>query len=491
LSQVPDEEVERIRRACRESLKFLCKEILGMRDWSRVHDDLAVFMRRPSKRKLILVPRNHLKSSIITKGWSIQQMLKNPDIRILIANATWDNSRKFLGSIQKYLTWGSVLPQYFGHFESQNWNQFDCTVKQRKAVLDSPTWVTTGVDKEQTSQHYDIIIADDLVGPQNVQTKEQRQKVFDYYLSLFDLLEPEGVIVAPGTRYHQDDLYSRILEEAEEQKNWDVFLRTAFNPDGSILFPEKFTLEKLNEIRNKPGGKLHWFSQYENNPINPEAADFKIEQIRFYEPGSPNPGSLYLTVDPAISLSRDADFSAFVVAGQFSDRRIRVVDCLRRRVIPSDLVDQIFALVAKWKLHRIGLETFSFQKTLKYEIQRQQRARNIFFAVDELGRRNAGKEEPPLSKEARIRRLQPYFEQGLIEIRRDMQELVDELVAFPRGKHDDMIDALSYQLDYLVPSLQTVKPQGITHGSMAWWLGKVPEKQATIYERFMSDLRNR
>ena len=134
----------------------------------------------------------------------------------------------------------------------------------------------------------------------------------------------------------------------------------------------------------------------------------------------------------------------------------------------------------------MGIETFAFQKTLKYDIQRKQRETGTFFSIDELGKRHSGKGEQVLSKEARIRRLQPYFEQGLVEIRSDMADLRDELLAFPRGKHDDLIDALSYQLDYLVPSLGLQKADPpVTHGSLAWWLGKVPEPRQTIYDRFI------
>src|ERR1700761_6550116 len=129
-------DVARIRKLCQSSLKFLCVEQLGMKDWGTVHDELATFLRTSGKRKLIELPRNHLKSSIVTKGWTIQRVLNNPDIRILIANAVWDNSRKFLRSIQKYLTWGSHLPMFFGKFESESWNQDECTVRQRKVILD-------------------------------------------------------------------------------------------------------------------------------------------------------------------------------------------------------------------------------------------------------------------------------------------------------------------------------------------------------------------
>jgi predicted phage terminase large subunit-like protein len=228
-----------------------------------------------------------------------------------------------------------------------------------------------------------------------------------------------------------------------------------------------------------------------NDPIDPENADFKASQIKLYDPATAHPSSLYLTIDPAIALSRDADYTAMVVAGMFADRRIRVVDYIRKRVVPSELVEEVFGLVKKWRLHRVGIETFAFQKTLKYDIQRQQRERGVFFSIDELGKRHTGHGEAILSKEARIRRLQPYFEQGLVEIRADMTDLKDELLSFPRGKHDDLIDALSYQLDYLVPSMGLgVREPLIKEGTLGWWVQEhMPESKRSIYDRFFEDLK--
>lgn len=475
---------------CKKDLKFLCKAILGYKDWSanpELHLSIARHLRKPSKYKLFLLPRDHLKSSIITKGGAIMRMLDNPNIRILIANNTWDNARKFLGSITKYLVKGQILPVYFGVFESKQWNQDEITIRQRKVILDAPTIATTGLEKEQTSQHYDLIIADDLVARENVTTPEQRAKVKDYINALTALLEPNGELWVVGTRWSQDDAYGDLLEEGI----WDALIRGAYTDDTKTapIFPEKFTLEKLQFLRNKMGPTLFscWFL---NDPISQEAADFKKEWIKFYAPGTAHPTNLYLTIDPAHSLSRDADFSAFVVAGMFPDRRIRVVDFARKRVVPSDLVDVIFELVKKWKLHRIGIETFAFQKTLKYEIQRKQRETGIFFAIDELGRSGTGRGEHVLSKEARIRRLQPYFEQGLIELRADMQPFVDELLSFPRGKYDDCIDALAYQLDFLNPSSVSVKKTDEGYMTVGWWLkNHMPTPAGSIYERFMSDLK--
>lgn len=366
-------------------------------------------------------------------------------------------------------------------------------MRQRNQILVAPTWATTGTEKQQTSQHYDLIVHDDLVDEENSRTPELREKTKQVYRNSWDLLEPGGRMVVMGTRKHQDDLYAELID----QPMWSKMVRQAYTDETKteVIFPQKFTLESLQHLREVK--KAYYFAaEYLNNPIDEDAADFKASQIKYYDPTTPHPTSLYLTCDPAISLSRDADYSALVVAGQFASRKIRVVDRVHKRLVPSDLVAEIFKLVEKWNLHRIGIETFAFQKTLKYDIQRVQRERNLFFGIDELGRRNTGRGEQELSKNARIRRLQPYFEQGLVEIREDMQDLEDELLAFPRGKHDDLIDALSYQLDYLIPSQagksklsvadEVISEAGKYSYTLSWWHKQMQDKAAqTIYDRFI------
>lgn len=487
MGRISNADLDGPRLACLKSLKFLTKDVFGA-PWGDVHDDLEKFLKTSGKRKLVMLPRGHLKSMVITKAWSIQQALLNPDIRILIANATWDNSRKFLGSIKSYLATGNVMSQLFGQFESSNWNVDECTIRQRKGTMDAPTWTTTGLERELTSQHFDLIICDDLVAFENTSTAAQREKVKEYYGMLYALLEPTGTLMALGTRYHQDDLYAQIIEDTK----FDKFIRNAYanEEQTEVLYPERFSIESLSEIRKDTQmGSYKFSAQFMNNPIDPANADFRKEMIKYYEPGSAHPASLYLSVDPAISLSRDADFSALVVAGQFADRRIRVVDYVHKRMMPSDLVNAVFELVDKWKLRRIGIETFAFQKTLKYEIQRKQREENKFFAIDEIGKRRGATAEQYQSKEARIRRLQPYFEQGLIEFRPDMQAMVDELLAFPRGRHDDLIDALSMQLDYLVPSGRNIIREPEKEGTMRWWVKQIPEKETSLYDAFLKDLK--
>ena len=484
-------EILGIREGMKVNLKALCTGVFSTPHWSKVHDELSSFLSKAGNRIHIELPRGHLKSHIVTQSWTIQQILRNPDIRILIVNAVEGNSAKMMRWIRGNLSKGSILPAIWGVFETDTWSQDELLIRQRTKQLVAPTVMAAGLQKTLTSQHFDLIIADDVVVPDNVATKEQREKVYEFYLSLFDLLEPDGRMVVIGTRYHQDDLYARIIEENAVHHNWSLFIRSCYNPDGTVLFPEKFTPAQLDDIKKK--SFYHFSTQYLNDPIDPENADFRSEWIKYYDGKTKNPLSLYLCVDPASSLGRDADYSAGTVSGKYPDGTIRVVDYFRRRVVPSELVDQIFETVRKWRLQghyvQVGIENFTL-KTLKQDLTNKMKRDQFYFQVDEIKKMRGPNGERSEVKNARIRSLQPLFEQGLIELRRDMSDFVDELLSFPRGKHDDLIDSLSLALDKLLPGSETVPVQEIKEGTMGALMKRIENRlSGTDYEEFMKDLR--
>jgi hypothetical protein len=139
-------------------------------------------------------------------------MCRDHNVRILLGNAVWDNARHFLWKIQDYLTGKSLLPVIFGNFQSKRWNQDEMTIAQRSVAHAEPTIATTGVEKTQTSQHYDKIMLDDLVVRENISTGEQREKVITFYRDTLDLLEPGGELVVIGTRWAMGDLYQHIID---------------------------------------------------------------------------------------------------------------------------------------------------------------------------------------------------------------------------------------------------------------------------------------
>lgn len=224
-----------IQERCKTDLKFLCTKVLEMDRWSSpLHDDLTKFVDGPDDSKLVLMPRGHQKTTIITVGWVIQQLLKNPDENILIVSAIWDLSRSILRQISGYMTSG-LLPQIFGDFQTPQtyWTKEAVNINQRKSkVAKDPSISTAGIDSGKTGAHCSLMIFDDIVSAENVTTKEQIQKVTNSYKDCLPLLNPGGRRVIIGTRWAISDIYGQIIENdmkslnghgfetVEERKRW-------------------------------------------------------------------------------------------------------------------------------------------------------------------------------------------------------------------------------------------------------------------------------
>src|SRR3990167_3937535 len=204
-----DEEIiEADKYLCQTSLKHLCTKKLGFGDWDVCHDKLETFLKDSKKnRVLILFPREHLKTSIVTIGYTLQQILINPNISVLFANEILGNAVKFLGQLKGYLETKSDLPALFGKFEGSLWNQDEIVILQRTVVDKTPTVSTSGVEGTTVSQHYDLIVLDDILSRKTINTAEQIQKTRDYYSDAQDLLKkPNGKLIIVGTRWDDKDL---------------------------------------------------------------------------------------------------------------------------------------------------------------------------------------------------------------------------------------------------------------------------------------------
>lgn len=467
--------LEQLKEACRRSLFFLCTNMLGYKDWDLVHDDLEKFMLRPSAKKAILLPRGHLKTSIVTVAKTIQVILNNPNARILIANQIWDMSRAFLTEIKEQLE-KSQLKYIFGEFVSARWNADEIIVRQRVKPLKEPTIKTTGVEAEQTGGHFDFIILDDLTGLQNSATPEQREKTKRFRRSMINLLEPGGKLIEIGTRWHLDDTFSVIFEK--EYRYYDIMLRKVVE-NGKIIFPKHFS-KKFDPVRKdwneasadncmdyiehlKTSMPIDEFcAQYLNDPISSENQLFKQEMFKYW---GRRPEGLYvaMAVDLAISQVTDADHTAIAVMGMDKDRNLYLLDYLRGHWTPAKIVDTVFQMQAKHRPYALGMEVNGFQRTLKTAVEQEMHKRKQFFGVDEI--RNG----PTKSKENRIKSLEPFYRDGRMFHAAWMRgkEVEMELLTFPKGKHDDIVDAMAMCLPLMAPG-SAAPSEPIKPGSWAY-----------------------
>lgn len=455
--------------------------------------------RSGNRFKLVLMPRNSFKTSVVTVGYPIKKIVENPNIRILIANATFDNAKKFLSEIKGHFEKNEILRALYGDFVSKDsWTKEEITISQRTKNLKEPTISTAGIGVGTTGMHYDLIILDDLVNEKNITSRDMMEQVINYYKEAITQLDPNGVAVVIGTIWHFADLYNHVIEK--EKHRFDVFRRAAYFDDGKLLFPEILSEQFLQEQRMSLG-TARFSCQYLNEAIDSEDAVFKREWFRYYSinnEGVFKPDELdeneskrdyykshsmywYMTIDPAVSEDKGADYTGIVICAVDPDDRKYVVLAEQYKLNPHDLVEKIIELIKTYPIKEIGIETAASQITLKFSLYKRMKEEQRMIMITEL---------PSVwtkSKYQRVLSLQPVFEFKEIYLKQGMFKLEEQLLGVGsegfKTRHDDIIDAFANQtrLWRKPPKNIMVSPP---EGSFMWWRDKMlyDKKDKATYE---------
>lgn len=370
-------------------------------------------------------------------------MLINPNLRIFITNERLDNASSFLREIKNHFEKNDKLKFLFGNYvnEEGKWSQTQIIVKTRTKNFKEPSIQVGSLDSSLVSQHYDIIIADDLVSRNNIGTKEQIDKVKQYWKDLVSLQEVGGIILDVGTRWNFDDLHGYLLKD----KSYDRLIESCWDSSKQPIFPEKFSQQALQEIKNSIGS-YDFSCLYENSPTDNESSAFRRSYFenRYREHSLIDKRvNTFITIDNAPSSKRGSDFSGIIVNSVDTDNKWYLRHVERFKGNSVALIDKIFEL---WNYHKpiiIGIEQKAYEDLIKPFLDEECRRRNQFPNVQEL-------KDKGLRKEDRIQgRLQGRFETHSIylqaEPKDNTDDLIDELVRFPVGQYDDLADALQYQ----------------------------------------------
>lgn len=439
------------------------------------HKELCDFIEKnPHRKKIALMPRGHLKTTLITVGYSLQRIAKDPKVRILIANATGTMAEAMLSQIKKHLQYNETFKQYFGDLSTtaSTWrdNMITLPVGEGSYTSKEATVTAYGLGGSLVSQHYDVIIVDDAHNRENINTKDQIEKVKQSYRDLLDLLEPGGQLIIIGTKWHDDDLYGDVMNKSSPQAaEFDVFVRQAITDmklghgkdghyiieDGNVLWPEKYSLKVLSALLNEKG--LYEFScQYQNLAIDDENAVFHKNWFHEYDPTDLKDRKLtrFTAIDPAISLKERADFTAIVTIGVDVLGKVYVLEVKRGHYSEDQMVDELFLTNERYHPLTICIETVAFQKTLQHYIMKEIKRRGHSLPLNEV------LPESNESKEKRIRLLQPMYMRSDIfhsKLVPNIEYLEDELLRFPKGKNDDTADAMAYAVRASFPPRQKEK----------------------------------
>lgn len=414
-------------------------------------------------RIAIAAPRFFAKSYYYSFFYPLFMALENPGIQILLVSSTGALAEKFLSLIRTELELNQSLQQFYGFQEPKmadtkgKWSLDELHLANGSVIM------AKGAGKAIRGFHPNLIIGDDLEDDEMVLSIERRKK-FDnwFWTDIMGTMGGTGQVIVLGTILHPESFLAEIVNKPPHK--WVSRFYTARTWDGSkALWPAKFSLAALKDIELEHG--TYYFNQeYMNTPISDDRRVFQDKWFQYVDK-APSGITCFSTVDPAISLEATADYTALITCGVDSDRNLYIMEALNQRWLPSEMVDAVFSAHSRFKSSVIGIESVGFQKLLKNDLEQERSKRRQYPLIRELksdGRR----------KQLRIEGLQPFFESGKIFFVGDkdnlppgMEELRTQLLRFPSARcHDDLADALAYQLDIIHASeakVEQMNPESV------------------------------
>lgn len=443
---------ELIRRHCEIHEEIWAPDVIE----ARIEDALT----NGIKKCKFTLPRGWLKTTVCSISYPLWRSIRDPNVRVLLTQNTYTNACSKLASIKGQVESNDMFRQLFRDLlpgTNSKWKG-DSLCLTRKGSFAESTFEAAGVRTQVTSRHYDLIIEDDTVAPESddltadvaCPSPEDIAKAIGWHkLTIPLLVDPgRGQNLVVGTRWAERDILSYIDEH--EKHYWSVERasredkRGREDPKGNICYKSRFPEHVLDAIEATLGPYMY-AALYRNKPMAASDMTFKPHWIHYYET-EPQSLIVYTTVDlatdPSQAKGSKLDYNVVLTCGKcIMTGDVYVLDCWREHANPGKVIDEIFRQVKTWGSIKVICESVAYQSTMLYWINEKQNSEKFWFTVEGIthGRKSKG---------ARIQGLQPLFADGRVFLRNHHGILVNELLSFPLGEHDDVIDALSMQLKF-------------------------------------------
>lgn len=343
------------------------------------------------------------------------------------------------------------------------------------------------------SKRPDLVICDDLENDEAVESPDQRLKTEKWFFkALMKIGQPDTVYIVVGTILHYAGLLAGLLkkpgwkgrkfkavitwsssrlwdaweaifsditvDKGEAEKRADLFFaghETEMLAGTEVLWPERESYYQLMKMRVSDG-RAYFDSEKQNEPINPEDCLFKEQDIQYW--GGDEDADIDLAgvpldgvLDPSMGKKSKRHDPSAIIAGRYKNGRIylEIADIEKR--VPDRIIDDVLAYHKRDPFRAFGVESIQFQEFFAAQLAKEAHARNLTLNVAEL--------KPHTDKMLRIQTLQPWIKNGWIVFRRNMRALIDQIIHYPMGDHDDGPDALE--------QLKSMMEAGITRVASA------------------------
>lgn len=430
--------------------------------------------------------RGSAKSTIATLAYPIWAMIGKPYKKYtLVVSQTQELSKQILTNIKQELSSNDLLIRDFGPFTevADEWRANSFVIPQYNSRISAISQSESIRGLRHRQYRPDLIIIDDVEDLESVKTKENRDKLWDWFTGEVMPIGDVGTkIIAVGNLLHEDSLMMRLKESIDLGKMSGVYREyPLITTKGQIAWLGKYPTQKHIEAkRREVADDSAWYREYLLKFISD---DRRIVQRAWpqYWTELPDlkrcpPRIIGLGTDMAISEKSTADFTAlipFIVIGYGDDLKIYIQRYIvNKRLNFTDAIAEIKTLCG-------FLDTdFNRMPMVFVEKTNIETAASQLLKVEKILAESVGTQG--MNKQERLEVATPYIRMGKVLFpQKGAEQLVSQIVNFGIEKHDDLVDAFTL---IILKILGTDRPthhythkeeEPDPHPGLTWSLGRM------------------
>jgi len=412
---------------------------------------------------MVFMPPQHGKSELVSRRFPAFVLGHNPDLRLIGCSHTHAMAVSLNRDVQRIMT----SDPYHALFTKvmldlkRRWPSGRFQARRTMDFFEIPGYRgglrSAGVGNSIAGNRADGVIIDDPFGKrEDADSAITRQRIWDWYVNdVYSRLSTDAWIVLTHTRWHRDDLAGRLLRKMADRAAdpWEILCLPAIREEGLgdprdirrpgiVLWPDFKSAADLEIVRQQDARAFA--ALYQQNPADASAAEWAPQLFGdfIWVPPEKWPQTFALRVvcvDASKGRSdKQGDYCAIVFVGVGSDQLL-YVDAIVDRIALDQIVRKTVLFCDQKRPDFVGIEAEQFQELLVHEFRRQCGEQfALRWPIYQM--RSQG-----ISKVARIRRLSQYVINRELRFKADSpgcRLLVEQLMDFPLGDHDDGPDAL-------------------------------------------------
>jgi len=392
----------------------------------------------------IAAPRGHAKTTAGTHAYGLASLLFGEQDFALLVGSTEKMAAQLLANMRLALTENPGIIQDFGvTVLRDNETELVGRVGGREFCI-----IAKGSGQKVRGTLWrqkrpGLVLIDDLEDDEQVLNAERREKLRDWVMDALMACGNDYCLYRMlGTILHSDSILERFLKDS----SWYTRrfrAHESFDDFSNILWPEKFPESRLRDIRQRyinQGNPSGYSQEYLSQPIADSDAYFSRSDFIPMDDADHRTRKIYYgAVDFAISQREHADQTAFAVGGICSGGVLHIKDVSAGRWNALEIIEEWFRLDAIYQPEFWVVESGQISKALGPFLMQEMVKRGHYMSIEAI--------VPVKDKQSRARSIQARMRAGGCRFNTEAewyQGYHMQMIEFPRGGHDDMVDATAY-----------------------------------------------